>query len=133
MRLFKTCFLIIVLLGWMTPVAASQPPIFIRYISLSEAYDLWQSKTCDFIDMRPLEEFNRGHILRAISVPFVRLKELDPASSNMDKPVVVYTRYSMQNGDDMTMARQLFKLGFKQVYVFVGGFKEWQNAQYPVN
>ncbi len=103
-----------------------------RLISLSQAYELYKDKTL-FIDARDSEEFNDGHISGAINIPYFHADEylprLDPVVRT--EPVVVYCE-----GEDCDMSirlgNELFSKGYKKVFVFFGGWEEWEKSGYPV-
>ncbi len=87
------------------------------------------------IDARPYLFFKRGHIPGAINLEkeyYIRdfsrhESELKAAG---DKQVVVYCS-SAQCEDAAFVAGKLLGTGLKRVYVFPGGWQEWQNAKLP--
>ena len=103
-----------------------------RLISLSQAYELYRDKTL-FIDARDTEEFDDGHISGAINIPYLHADEyltrLDPVVKM--EPVVVYCE-----GADCDMSirlgNELFSKGYKKVFIFFGGWEEWERSGYPV-
>lgn len=44
------------------------------------------------VDLRPVEEYNAGHLLGAVSIPYERLKDDSRAQLPIEKPVVAYCR-----------------------------------------
>ena len=101
-------------------------------ITLEQAYKLYNTGVI-FIDARDESDFLAGHITNAINIPFddydnhmQKLKQL-----SKKKPMVIYCA-----GTDCDLshllANLLFEQGFKQVYVFFGGWIEWTNANYPI-
>ncbi|HSD62836.1 MAG TPA: rhodanese-like domain-containing protein [Ignavibacteriaceae bacterium] len=103
-----------------------------RLISLSQAYELYRDKIV-FIDARDVELFQKGHIAGAINVPYFALDEFLHRLDDVDKsePIVTYCE-----GADCDMSirlgNELFAKGFRKVFVFFGGWEEWEKSGYPV-
>lgn len=99
-------------------------------ITLEQAYKLY-NKGVKFIDARDEADFLAGHISNSINIPFddfdnhkQKLEQL-----HKDKPMVIYCA-----GTDCDLspllANLLFEQGYKQIYVFFGGWIDWQKANY---
>lgn len=103
-----------------------------RLVSLSQAYELYREKIV-FIDARDVDQFEKGHIAGAINVPYFSIDEFINRLDGVDKtdPVVTYCE-----GADCDMSirlgNELFSKGFKKVFVFIGGWDEWEKSGYPV-
>jgi len=103
-----------------------------RLISLAQAYELYRNKIL-FIDARDSAEFEDGHISGAINLPYFSIDEYIGRLDKIDKsdPVVAYCE-----GADCDMSirlgNELFARGYKKVFVFFGGWEEWEKAKYPV-
>lgn len=103
-----------------------------RLISLSQAYELYRQKIV-FIDARDVDQFDKGHIAGAINLPYFSLDEFINRLDAVDKsePIVTYCE-----GADCDMSirlgNELFSKGFKKVFVFFGGWEEWEKSDYPV-
>ncbi|MCK6616257.1 MAG: rhodanese-like domain-containing protein [Cyclobacteriaceae bacterium] len=82
------------------------------------------------LDVRTTSEYNRGHLKNAVLVDYyqrdfsVQLAKLDKT-----KPVFVYCASGVRSN---SAARELVKLGFKQVYDLDGGLSAWARAGKPV-
>lgn len=90
------------------------------------------------IDARKPEEFEKGHIKGAINISYedyhFKMKDKLPErlkGLNKDGIIICYC-----NGGDCDMsidlAYDIAKLGFNAVNIFLGGYKEWENAGHPV-
>jgi len=109
-------------------VAFAEP----KAIKLEQAYILF-NKGVNFIDARDKSDFLAGHITNSINVPFDDFdnhkEKLDQLSK--EKPLVLYCA-----GTDcdlsILLGNLLFEMGYKQIYVFFGGWLDWVNANYPV-
>lgn len=85
------------------------------------------------IDVREPDEFARGHIAGALSIPRGMLEfaiSNNPALQDVSRPVVVYCKTS---GRAALSAVALQTMGFENVISIAGGFDAWQAAGYPVD
>ncbi len=92
-----------------------------------------------FIDGRTAEEFNLGHIKNAINLPYTKF-----ANKPKEEKIDIMKKYN-KNGIivcycdggscdiSIDLAYEIAKLGFNSVNIYLGGFKEWENAGYPTN
>ncbi|MGB5287200.1 MAG: rhodanese-like domain-containing protein [Ignavibacteriaceae bacterium] len=112
-----------------TEVVAFTEP---KAIKLEQAYILF-SKGVTFVDARDESEYLAGHIASSINIPF---DDFDNHKQKLDllskeKPLILYCA-----GTDcdlsILLGNLLFEMGYKQVYVFFGGWQDWVNANYPV-
>ena len=102
-------------------------------ITLEQAYKLFTNGV-KFVDSRDEADFLAGHITNSINIPFDYVEDhkhkLEQLSK--DNPLIVYC-----GGTDCDLshllANLLFEQGYKQVYVFFGGWNEWLEANYPVD
>jgi rhodanese-related sulfurtransferase len=104
------------------------------YITLKQAYDLYTSGKTLFIDARDKWEFADGHITGAINIPEYNFDKNNPILKTIPKNKTIV---SYCDGDDCEMsvklADNLFNLGYKNVYIFFSGWKEWKKAGYAVS
>jgi rhodanese-related sulfurtransferase len=82
------------------------------------------------IDMRPVADFNKGHIAGAKNIPQSKLddshKELEKHKNN---PIILVCANGIQAGAAGT---KLKKAGFEQVFKLSGGFQSWVGENLPV-
>jgi rhodanese-related sulfurtransferase len=82
------------------------------------------------IDMRPIADFNKGHIAGAKNIPQSKLeashKELE---KHKNKPIIIVCANGIQAGP---AASKLKKAGFEKVYKLAGGFQSWIAENLPV-
>ena len=103
-------------------------------ISLDEAKNLHQSNGAVFMDARPLEEFAKGHIQGAISLPWHEAEQrVMDVTADMANDAVIITYC---DGDTCNLSKDLAlfleNLGFSKVRILVNGWTVWQNAGLPV-
>ena len=103
-------------------------------ISLDNANNLHQSKGAVFMDARPLDEYTKGHIQGAISLPWHDAEQrVMDVTADMANDAVIIT-YCDGDTCDLSKELALFleNLGFSKVRVLVNGWSVWQNAGLPV-
>ena len=102
-------------------------------INLEQSYKLYLSQKILFIDARDQWEYTNSHIKGAVNIPEYKFNNNDPFINSLDKSKS-YVLYC--DGDDCDvskrLARDLKNMGFLKIYVFEGGFFEWNNNKYPV-
>ncbi len=100
-------------------------------ISLENAFKLYKQGT-KFIDARNREDYLRNHITNSINIPFYQFEEFKSELSKIEKskPFVIYCNGKDCDMSDM-LADVLFEMGYKKIYLFVGGWEEWEAARYP--
>jgi rhodanese-related sulfurtransferase len=105
-------------------------------ITLAEAKERFDNGMGFFIDARSEEDYRKGHILNALSLPeedfdnrIEEVKGLIPGGS--DFVVIVYC--GGEECDASTkLAENLKNYGYKNVRVFFGGWSEWVKTGYPI-
>lgn len=74
------------------------------------------------VDLRPESQVKKGHIPRAVNIPFAELSDSeDEFPANMSAPLVFYG-----NGDDAEKADKMArKWGYKKTALIDGGMQKW--------
>jgi rhodanese-related sulfurtransferase len=83
------------------------------------------------VDVRPMADFNKGHILGAKNFPMNGLmKQVGQLEKHKKDPIIV----SCRSGAQSSMAcKQLRKAGFENVFNLRGGILAWGNANLPIS
>lgn len=82
------------------------------------------------IDVRPMADYNKGHIVDAMNVPLNGLKnQLGQLEKHKQRPIIVNCRSGNQS---QLACKQLREAGFEKVYNLRGGIMGWQAANLPV-
>ena len=103
-----------------------------KTIKLDFAHKLFKDGI-QFIDSRSPEEFAEGHIKGAVNIPFYGSENYLNVINRINKLEIVVTYCSSSDCDISTLSGdELFKMGFKRVYIFIGGYDEWTKNNYPV-
>jgi len=103
----------------------------LRAIGLDQAQEFYNEDVV-FVDARDLEYYEKGHIPGAWnSNDFMELIFRLDSLQGKDRSLVTYC-----DGDDCgsseDLAYDLQNEGFTKIFVFVGGWSEWQQAGYSV-
>lgn len=105
----------------------------LKGLHLEQVLTLHKNNTATFIDSRDQWDFSEGRIMGAINIPEFSFTPEDSTLSKIDKDaqLVVYC-----DGDDCDISKRLTNklmiLGYKNTYVFLGGIKEWADAELPI-
>lgn len=113
------------------PSAEEGDPLF---ISLDEAASKFQLKRVLFIDAREPEDYNLGRIRGSINLPYDYLEDYwdDVAPSlSKEKGFVIYCSGS-ECESSLFLGRDMAYEGFKNIYIFYGGWREWKRAGLPI-
>jgi rhodanese-related sulfurtransferase len=100
------------------------------WVNTLQATQLMNRDDALVVDLRPAEEFAKGHILGARSIP---LADLERRANELDKhkakPVIVHCGDGNRAGGGIALLR---KHGFANVVNLSGGYAAWQQAGLPV-
>ncbi|NNK32443.1 MAG: rhodanese-like domain-containing protein [Xanthomonadales bacterium] len=82
------------------------------------------------VDISPVADFNKGHIVNAVNLPASRLADPDAEVQKLkDKKLLVVCK-SGQTA--ISAAASLRKMGAQNVAVLKGGMAAWRGDQFPV-
>ena len=82
------------------------------------------------IDISPVADFNKGHIVDARNIQASRLTNPDAELLKLkDKKLLVVCRTGQTA---VSAAASLKKMGAEQVAILKGGMAQWRNDQFPV-
>jgi len=104
-------------------------------IDLDKSKELFDKGKAVFVDARTPAEYGAGHIKNAINLPYEQFESLfiDTISHfDLKTPIVAYCSGESCHSSD-EIARLLFAEGYKEVYVFFGGWPAWVGKEYPTN
>ena len=103
----------------------------IREIDLEMAKDLFTSGKL-FVDARAIEYFKQGHIPGSVAND-----DIDALASDIESRIgqnVAFIIYCSDDdcGSSDELASDLYNEGFTKLFVFKGGWLEWNESGYPV-
>jgi rhodanese-related sulfurtransferase len=100
-------------------------------VTPQKATELINREDAVVVDVRPIADFSKGHIINAINIPMNSLKsQLGRLDKYKQKPVIVACRSGAQSAG---AGKQLRQAGFEKVYDLKGGIMAWQSASLPVS
>ena len=82
------------------------------------------------IDISPVAEFNKGHIVNARNLPASRLSSPDAEIEKLKDSKLLVVCKSGQTA--ISAANSLRKMGAGNVAVLKGGMAQWRGDQFPV-
>lgn len=100
-----------------------------RSVTTSSATNLINDKDAVVVDIRPANEYSKGHITGSINIPAAQLKDsMGTLEKYKSAPIILVCKNGMTAGSH---AKELIKAGF-DVYKLQGGITEWQAASLPL-
>ena len=95
------------------------------------ATELINRKDALVVDVRPIVDFEQGHIIGATNLPSNGFaNQIGLLEKHRERPIIVYCRSGAQSAQ---ACGQLRKRGFAQVFNLRGGVMAWQNAGLPLH
>jgi rhodanese-related sulfurtransferase len=113
------------------PVAEVQEPLPLGLAQVKEFFD---RRDALLVDARDAADYRKGHIAGAVSLPLGTVEERLSAflrRAPLTATLVVYCN-GFDCHDSGKLGQRLLAAGYREVYVYLGGFPEWQAAGYPV-
>jgi rhodanese-related sulfurtransferase len=86
------------------------------------------------LDARKAVEYNEAHIPQAISLPISEFEEKYPGVISLvpgDKSIIIYCT-GLHCLDSSLLAKELYKKGQRELYVYKGGIEQWQELGYRI-
>lgn len=104
------------------------------WIELEEAIQLYEEGKAIFVDARPEEEYQEGHIQGAVNVPYGWFLEEHPDLSYLlhsGKTIVTYC-----GGEEceasVELAYAMWERGYSGIKIFFGGWNDWTQENLPI-
>ena len=99
-----------------------QPPI-IQEINKEEVHDLIEKSSINIIDLRTNKEFSQGSIKDSYNIDFQKREFIDNLNT-LDKEKE-YIIYCMSGNRSLKASHVMKSLGFKMIYHYKKGYKDW--------
>jgi len=101
-----------------------------KRLSVPEAVRLINDREPLIVDVRPVADFKRSHLLNALNIPLAKLDErAGEIGRDKARPILIYDALGGSAGE---AADKLKKLGFAEAYPLRGGINGWLGASLPV-
>lgn len=95
------------------------------------ATDLINRQDALVVDVRPMADFNKGHIINAVNIPMNGFKDqLKTLEKHKQRHLILSCRSGNQSGMACKILRQA---GYEHVYNLRGGMMAWQSANLPIS
>jgi rhodanese-related sulfurtransferase len=103
----------------------------LKELTTHEATLLMNKEDAYILDIRPVAEFKKGHILgsKQIKAELVTKGDFTPLEKYKAKPIIVVCAMGMTS---KRTASQMLKAGFEDVVILKGGINAWQGANLPI-
>nr|WP_049723947.1 rhodanese-like domain-containing protein [Gilvimarinus polysaccharolyticus] len=121
--LVSTLAVLVLIYAWRERVKNGQP------VTTQQATTLINADTAIWLDVRESKEFEAGHMVDAINIPYSKVAErLDELEKHRTKTIIVVDKLGQHAG---STGRLLGTKGF-DVRRLSGGISEWQNQGLPL-
>jgi rhodanese-related sulfurtransferase len=101
-------------------------------INLEQAYKLYTMGIV-FIDARDESEYKAGHIKNSINLSVYEFDKYKNVLSGISKSQTIVCYCGGTDCDlSKQLANKLFSMGYKNNYIFIGGWEQWKTAGYSV-
>lgn len=101
-----------------------------KRLSALEAVRMINDREPVIVDLRPVADYKKGHLLNAINLPVAKLEEkVSELGKDKARPVLLYCALG---GSSFEAAVKLRKLGFAEAYPIRGGLNGWLQSNLPV-
>ncbi|HWY23388.1 MAG TPA: rhodanese-like domain-containing protein [Nevskia sp.] len=95
-----------------------------------DAVRLINDRDAVVVDLRPVAEYKKSHLMNALNLPLAKLEErAGELGKDKSKPVLLYCALGSVAGE---AAAKLRKLGYTEVYPLRGGINGWLGSNLPV-
>lgn len=99
-------------------------------ISAAQLVQLVNNENALVVDVRDKAEYDSGHIVDSINIPYSSLEtRVDELSKYKDRPLVLACKMGQHSGTAGTLLK---KKGFENVTRLKGGIAEWRGQSLPV-
>ncbi|MCK5057888.1 MAG: rhodanese-like domain-containing protein [Candidatus Aminicenantes bacterium] len=109
-------------------------PVHVSEIDIDTLKYLVESGEALLIDARTGDDFSRGYLPGAVSLPayeFDRVFKEVEGLLDEEKTIITYCS-SVTCIDSTLLAKKLYRSGFQNIFVYRGGLKEWTELDNPV-
>jgi len=114
-------------------VTGPDPSVKIDEIDATMAKDLWDLGEYLFVDSRSPVQYSHGHIAKSVNLSWEEFEKYYPGLKNAlhSKPGLVIYCAGEECDLSHALARRLHREGFRDMFVFFGGWEAWKEAGYP--
>ena len=100
-----------------------------RRIGALDAVRLINDRNALIVDVRPVADFKKGHLMSAINLPLAQIdKQIGELGKDKSRPVVLYCALGSSSAE---AARKVLSHGFSEVLQIRGGLDGWLASNLP--
>lgn len=100
-------------------------------VNPQEAVRLINHEQAIIVDLRSRKDYESGHIIAALHIPMVELKEAQgQLQKHGDKPILLYCD---AGATSPRAVKEIKQLGLGRVYALRGGINAWRGESLPVS
>jgi phage shock protein E len=104
----------------------------LKFITIEDLLEMLENKErFRLVEVQAKEEYDKGHIPKAINIPLDELETLSKQKLRKTDTIVVYCS-SYTCHASTKAARTLLDLGYQHVFDFKGGKRWWQHAGFEL-
>ena len=101
-----------------------------KRLSIPDAVRLINDREPVIVDVRPVADFKKSHLLNAVNIPLAKIEERSTElARDKARPILVYCNLGATAGEAVL---KLQKLGHTEAYNLRGGLNSWLGASLPV-
>lgn len=106
----------------------------LRELTLAQVIEMTNAPNTKLVDARDEWDFAAGHIKGAINIPEYNFDYSNKSLSEINKKAFLII-YCDSNDCDISkrLAVKLLEIGYRNVFVYLGGYSEWDNASLPIS
>ena len=101
-----------------------------KKISVQELISLNNQDKVQLIDLRPSGEFNDGHIVGSVNIPFADIQNRSHEIKKVDDKFLILICET--GGQSANAGETLKKLGFDNNLILSGGIRQWRMDNLPL-
>ncbi len=101
-----------------------------RAVSTQDVIRLVNQEDAIVIDVREKTDYNKGHVVGAINIPYAKLKDrVSELNKHKDKPIIIVDAMGQHAG---SAGKTLKESGITNVVKLKGGIGSWQADSLPL-
>ncbi len=105
----------------------------IKFLNTIELLKLYKNGNIIIVDARERVFYEKGHIKSAINIPYNEFEIYPEIFLNLlkkDKDIIIYCEGGYCE-ESFIVAEFILKYGFKNIYVYIDGYPEWEKRGLP--
>jgi rhodanese-related sulfurtransferase len=120
--------------NWANYIEAKAGKEKVALVDLKQAQLIAGAGTHVILDARPADDYRRGHLPGAVSLPYASVEQhMEDVQKLLTPAQPIMTYCSGENCDEsFLLTLYLRRQGFTNAVLFTGGFTQWKTAGCPI-